>query len=128
MQGKIVCRVCTTDGIGEGIWYDKFGNQKNNGLPSFQFYHAPTFPMPYSKEHADFISVANNIQELFFWFTPEDIKQLEPMGYYITLFEAEKLKEYEFEPGKFHIVAEKKSMKRLGTVKIEDYVKSVEKK
>ena len=123
MSKKIVCRVCTTDGIGEGIWYDENGQQKNNGLPSFSFYHAPTFPMPYSKEHANFISVVGSIEDLLFWFNADDMRRLELLGYFITLFEAENIKQYEFEPGKFHTIAEKKTMKRLGTLKIEDYLK-----
>jgi len=113
------------DGIGEGIWYDKDGQQKNNGLPGFSFYHAPAFPMPFSRDHSGFISVVCNIEDLLFWFNADDMKQLEPCGYFITLFEAENIKQYEFEPGKFHTIAEKKTMKRLGTVTIEDYLKQL---
>ncbi len=126
MPNKIVCRVCTTDGVGEGIWYDKDGNPKNDGLPAVKCYHAPQFAMPYSSDHCGFISVADSLADLMFWFNPTDIRALERMGYFITLFEAENVKQYEYAPGKFNTVAQKKGMVRLGIVKIEDYLKNAQ--
>jgi len=112
----IVYRVCTTDGVGEGIWYDKNGKQKNCGLPCFDFYHLPNLQMPLSEEHKNYISVVTTLEDLAAWFSKEDMEKIEPLGYFITAFEADDVKTFEYDKGKFHFIANKNSMRRIGVI------------
>lgn len=78
----------------QGLWYDSLG--KFTGLihNEFNFCTNNKLPMPFDPELVGWLSATDSLEDLFFWFTKEDIAKLEKHGWFITVYEAEKVKEY----------------------------------
>jgi hypothetical protein len=78
----------------QGLWYDSKG--KFTGLihNKFTFCKNTALPMPFDEEIVGWLSATDCMEELFQWFTIEDIKKLQEFGYYITIYEADKFRQY----------------------------------
>jgi hypothetical protein len=50
--------------------------------------------MPFDPDLVGWLSVAQTLEELFMWFTREDIKRLEEYGYRIVVYEAADFRPY----------------------------------
>tara|TARA_R110000851_G_scaffold47424_1_gene115039 strand:- start:19719 stop:20075 length:357 start_codon:yes stop_codon:yes gene_type:complete len=72
----------------QGLWYDFEGNFTGLIHNELDFCTNNELPMPYDKDIIGWLSATDTLENLWFWFTKEDIAQLEEHGYYITLFEA----------------------------------------
>lgn len=51
--------------------------------------------MPYNEKIFGWLSATDSLEALFFWFTKEDIKRLEPHGFTISEYEASEYKQHE---------------------------------
>ena len=79
----------------QGLWYDFDG--KFTGLihDRFDFCTNKDLPMPFNEEVVGWLSAVDKLNDLFQWFTKEDIKQLEEHGYSIGVYEATEYKVHE---------------------------------
>ena len=51
-------------------------------------------PMPFDPNLVGWLSATGSLEDLFNWFSKEDIERLENYGWFITVYEAEKVKQY----------------------------------
>ena len=79
----------------QGLWYDFDG--KFTGLihDKFDFCENSELPMPFDPNVVGWLSSVDKLNDLFFWFTKDDIKQLEEHGYNIGVYEATEYKAHE---------------------------------
>ena len=94
MKKKIFYRVGNVDSQ-QGLWYDFNGNFTGLIHDKFDFCTNSELPMPYDKKVIGWLSSTDNLNELWFWFTKEDVKKLEEFGYGIGVYEATDYKIYE---------------------------------
>lgn len=87
METKIFYRVSNLESQ-QGLWYDFDGNFTGLIHNKFDFCTNNELPMPYNKDVVGWLSTVDKLNELFFWFTKEDIKKLEEFGYGIAVYEA----------------------------------------
>lgn len=93
METKLFYRIGTDNT--EGLWYDKSG--KFTGLihTKYDFCTNSTLEMPFDKELVGFVSVANNLEHLYQWFSKDDILRLQEYGFSILEYKAEDYKFYD---------------------------------
>ena len=72
------------DGEFTGLIHDKFNFCKNHDLP-----------MPYCAECVDYLSATDTIENLYEWFSKEDIKELYKHNYRVVEYESEDYKFFE---------------------------------
>lgn len=72
----------------QGLWYSRDG--KFTGLihGKFNFCMNSNLQMPYDPEIVGYLSATMELNDLFNWFSEEDILQLEEHGYRINIYEA----------------------------------------
>lgn len=78
----------------QGLWYDYKGNFTGLIHDKFNFCTNNKLTMPYDPNIVGWLSAAETLDELFNWFTPNDIKELEKHGYRIAIYEAYEYKRY----------------------------------
>ena len=78
----------------QGLWYDMQGNFTGLIHDKFNFCMNYKLPMPFNPEIVGWLSATDSLEDLFLWFSEEDIQKLENYGYFIA--------EYETEDYKFH--------------------------
>ena len=78
----------------QGLWYDSNGNFTGLIHNEFNFCMNKDLPMPFDAEIVGWLSATSSLEDLFKWFSIDDIKRLEGFGYFITVYEASKVKEY----------------------------------
>lgn len=78
----------------QGVWYDYKG--KFTGLihNEFNFCMNTDLKMPFDPELVGWLSATDSLADLFNWFSIEDIKKLEKEGWFITIYESERVKQY----------------------------------
>ena len=106
---RIFYRVGTTDQ--SGMWYDnkgKFHGAMNS--PAFKMLKCNKVEMPFCKETVGYLSAAESIEELENWFTKEDMKILEPLGFKILHYE---VTDYKWHKVNNHWLINKKSSKLI---------------
>lgn len=86
-------RVGCTD-TKQGLWYDKEGNFTGLIHTKFDFCKNKDLPMPYDENIKGYLSVVDELEDLFNWFTIEDIHQLNKFDYHIFKYEATNYKRY----------------------------------
>ena len=94
MEAKIFYRVGNLE-TEQGLWYDV--NGKFTGLihDKYDFCTNSELPMPFDPDVVGWLSATDKLETLFFWFTKEDIAQLEEHDYNILVYEATEYREYE---------------------------------
>lgn len=72
----------------QGLWYDQEG--KFTGLihDKFDFCTNSELPMPFNKNIIGWLSATDSLEDLYNWFSKEDIFKLQKHGYYITVYSA----------------------------------------
>lgn len=92
-EKKRFFRVCNPD-TKQGLWYDFEG--KFTGLihDKFNFCVNSSLKMDFDDELVGWLSSVENLDDLYKWFTVEDIKRLQEHGWYIYEYEAVKYKFY----------------------------------
>jgi len=66
-----------------GVWYDNEGNFTNIIKKNYKHFQNANLPMPVDpKLNKNYVSVAESLGHLFFWFAKEEIKELVETGNY----------------------------------------------
>jgi len=78
----------------EGLWYDKYGNFVGLIHDKFDFCKNKNLPMPFDKNVVGWLSATKTLDELYFWFSIEDIKELQKHGYSILEYKTSLYKRY----------------------------------
>lgn len=99
MEKKIFYRIGNTE-TEQGLWYDFEGNFTGLIHNEYNFCTNNKLEMPFDPEVVGWLSATNILEDLFNWFTKEDIRQLEEHGYRIGVYEAI---DYKFHNGHFLI-------------------------
>jgi hypothetical protein len=84
---KTFYRVCSPE-TEQGLWYDYKG--KFTGLihDRFKFCKNSDLKMDFDPELVGWLSAVENLDDLYQWFTIEDIKALQECGWYIHEYES----------------------------------------
>lgn len=78
----------------QGLWYNFKGEFTGLIHTELNFCTNSQLPMPFDPDLIGWLSVTQSLEELFNWFTKEDIEKLEPLGWFITVYEASVSKTY----------------------------------
>lgn len=111
MEKRTFYRVANTESE-QGLWYDFKGNFTGLIHNKFTFCKNTDLPMPYDPELIGWLSAADSLESLKFWFTDDDIKELGKYGFVITVYEAVDYKMY-----KNHWVISQETSKITGYIK-----------
>lgn len=79
----------------EGLWYDKDGNFTGLIHTKFDFCANSKLEMPFDPEIVGFLSVADSLEHLYWWFSRNDIRNLQGYGFHILEYSASDWKFYE---------------------------------
>ena len=91
MKTEKFYRVANTE-TNQGLWYDMSGNFTGLIHGKFNFCSNNSLEMPFDKSIVGWISATETLEELFMWFTINDILMLEKFGYKICEYETESYK------------------------------------
>lgn len=72
----------------QGLWYDTDGNFTGLIHTKFDFCKNKDLPMPFDENVIGWLSATDTLEDLFNWFTVQDIEKLQEYGYFITIYEA----------------------------------------
>lgn len=93
MGKKIFYRVANTE-TEQGLWYSFKGEFTGLIHSKFDFCMNKDLPMPYDEDIVGWLSATDEFEDLFNWFSEEDIKRLQEFGYRIAVYEATNYKFY----------------------------------
>lgn len=93
METKTFYRVANTQ-TQQGLWYDFNGNFTGLIHTKYNFCTNNQLPMPFDENIVGWLSATDNLNDLYHWFTEEDITNLYPFGYRILEYEADDYKFY----------------------------------
>lgn len=93
MEKKLFYRVANTD-MNNGLWYNMDGTFTGRIHEEFSFCSASKLPMPYDENVLGYLSVVDKLEDLYNWFSLEDIIRLRPFGFAIIVYEATDYREY----------------------------------
>ncbi len=107
-------RVCNTETL-RGLWYDFKGDFTGIIHEDFKFCLNSSLKMDFDSELVGWLSATDSLEDLYKWFTKEDILKLQEFGWYIHEFEAENYKFYErFQ----HIIIEQDTSKVIKKIEL----------
>lgn len=92
MKEKLFYRVANI-AAQEGLWYDWNGGFTGLIHTKYNFCQCHDLPMPYDPEVIGWLSTTDTLEDLYNWFSKEDIKELSKYGYSIVVYRA---KDYQF--------------------------------
>ncbi len=72
----------------QGLWYDCKGTFTGLIHNEFNFCQNTRLQMPFDKNIIGFLSATDSIDDLYNWFSVDDILRLEKYDYFITVYEA----------------------------------------
>ena len=79
----------------EGLWYTPQGEFTGKIHNEYNWLSASKLEMPYDEEVIGYLSVVDNIEQLFQWFTKDEIIKLQKQGFKVFEYEATDWKFYE---------------------------------
>lgn len=79
----------------QGLWYDFKGNFTGLIHNEFDFCKNSSLEMPFDQDLVGWLSAVTELDDLWQWFTQEDIVALQIYGFYIHEYEASEWKWYE---------------------------------
>jgi len=88
MKSKLFYRVANNN-TQQGLWYDFEGKFTGNIHGRFDFCTNHELPMPFDPEIVGWLSATETLEDLFLWFSKNDIAKLEEYGYSITMYLSE---------------------------------------
>lgn len=91
---KTFYRVCNLD-TKQGLWYNYEGNFTGLIHNDFNFCQNSSLEMEFDEDIVGYISVTDDYDSLFHWFTKEEILKLQEHGYYIHVYESDDHRFYE---------------------------------
>lgn len=87
MNGKLFYRL--EDKVThQGLWYDFKGEFTGLIHDKFAFCMNSQLPMPFDIKLVGWLSATETLDELFNWFSKEDIQNLEEYGYRVAIYQA----------------------------------------
>lgn len=111
---KLFYRVCSPE-TKQGLWYDQDGNFTGLIHDKFDFCMNSNLKMDYDKSIVGWLSVVENIEDLYKWFSKEDILKLQKENFFIHEYQSNNYRFYE----KFqHIVINQKTAKIIKRIEI----------
>lgn len=93
-MNKTFFRVCKPD-TKQGLWYNSDGTFSGLIHDRFDFCANSSLAMDFDPELVGWLSAVPTLEDLFVWFTVEDIKKLQFRGWFIYEYEATVVKFYE---------------------------------
>lgn len=107
-------RVCNTD-TKQGLWYDQGGEFTGLIHNELNFCQNSDLKMDFDEKLVGWLSAVKDLEDLWVWFSKEDIKQLQEKGYFIHEYEVSHHKWYK----KFnHWVINQKSSKIIKKIEL----------
>lgn len=106
MTTKTFYRVCNLQ-IEQGLWYDFEGNFTGLIHDKFSFCENSSLKMDFDPELVGWLSAVETIEDLYKWFTPEDIKKLQNHGWQIHAYEVTNYRFYD--RFQHHVICQKTS-------------------
>lgn len=94
MRNKIFYRVCNED-TQQGLWYSFNGDFTGMIHDKFNFCGNNNLKMDFDEELVGWLSAVENLDDLWHWFSREDILKLQKYNWYIHEYEAVDYKHYE---------------------------------
>jgi hypothetical protein len=91
---KTFYRVCNPE-TEQGLWYDYKGNFTGLIHDKFAFCTNSKLEMPFDDELVGWLSAVENLDDLWAWFTKEDIYELQKHGWFIYEYEGQDHKFYD---------------------------------
>jgi hypothetical protein len=114
-------RVCNKETL-QGLWYTINGSFTGFIHDKFSFCLNTELKMDFDVELVGWLSATDNLEDLFNWFTKEDIVELQKHGWYIHEFEATEVKFYErFQ----HLIINQNTSKVLRVINIEETIEYI---
>jgi hypothetical protein len=92
-MSKFFYRVATDST--EGLWYNKEGVHTGLIHTEFNWLNASSLLMPFETELVGYLSVADSLEHLYFWFSRPEILRLQEVGFFIYEYIAEDYKFYD---------------------------------
>lgn len=99
----------------QGLWYDMSGRFTGLIHSDYKFCKNNMLPMPFDPELVGWLSATDSLEDLYNWFTPEDIQRLEKFGYRIFEYATDNVKQY-----KNHLVINQRTSILLNTYTYEE--------
>jgi hypothetical protein len=94
MEKKIFYRVKGID-CHTGLWYDRDGTFTNRIGQMEPRCKNSDLPMPYDENTLGYLSAVDSIESMYYWFSKEDLKNLEEKGFVLKIFESTDYKYYD---------------------------------
>lgn len=88
----IFYRVGNTNKENQGLWYKPNGEFSGDIHNKYNFCKNYELPMPFDIECVGFLSATKTLEELYVWFSQEDIVRLKSYGFSILKYESEDYK------------------------------------
>jgi hypothetical protein len=87
-------RICHRETL-QGLWYDFNGNFTGLIHDKFTFCMNTKLEMEFDETIVGWLSAVGELDELFQWFSHDDIRQLQKHGWYIHEFESDEVMFYD---------------------------------
>lgn len=94
LKPKTFYRVCNEQ-TGQGLWYGYKGNFTGLIHDKFSFCKNRELEMDFDSELVGWLSATESLEDLYNWFTVEDIEELQKYGWYVYKYETYDYKFYE---------------------------------
>lgn len=94
MSKRTFYRVCHKDTL-QGLWYDELGNFTGLIHEDLNFCTNNALVMEFDQDLVGWLSVTDNLETLYKWFTKKDIIKLQEHGWFVHIFESEVYKFYD---------------------------------
>lgn len=93
MQSKTTFyRVGNTNKGNQGMWYKPDGEFSGDIHTKYNFCKNCDMPMPFDPECVGYLSATKTLEELYAWFSEEEIIRLQPLGFSVLKYEADDYK------------------------------------
>lgn len=103
----------------QGLWYDMNGNFTGLIQGKFDFCSNSKLPMEYDEDIVGYLSATDTLDDLFKWFTEDDLIKLQTFGYYILVYLAS-----DYDIFKNHWIICEKSSQLLFSITLDELKKS----
>lgn len=112
LPNKLFFRVGNT-ATNQGLWYDQEGNFTGLIHNELNFCSCSEVLMNFDEEVSGYLSCTESLEDLYIWFSKEDLKSLKEHGYEIYLYSSEDYTYYDrFE----HYLINQKTSKIIGKI------------
>ena len=90
---KLFYRIGAEDN--QGLWYNPQGKFVGRIHEEFKWLGASDLEMPFERELQGWLSVADSLEHLYQWFSPQEIIKLQQQGFSILEYKASEVKWYD---------------------------------